>query len=245
MPKERGETGQFVETVTSEDVLDVFDGVDGPPVVTSADVADATGLSRDSARRKLSGLFDEGRVGRRESAGRVLYWLTDWRASTAPAPETPDPTPEEPDRHEEGETGTESASSETGVPTTPDTDDGDTDSATARDDELVADVRAYLADRPPRTSYGQEAVLDVFRLLRERGTMKTGELKDALYTEYGEHYDSKKAMWNTLTRYFDDVPGLMKPGHGEWGYAGDDVVREAVDETNTGGVYDPTEEFES
>jgi hypothetical protein len=36
-----------------EDVLEVIDPVAGPPVVTSADVAEETALSRDSARRKL------------------------------------------------------------------------------------------------------------------------------------------------------------------------------------------------
>ena len=74
MPKERGDTGQYVETVTLEDVMDVFDRVAGPPVVTSADVAEETGLSRDSARRKLETLRDRGEVDRRRTAGRVLYW---------------------------------------------------------------------------------------------------------------------------------------------------------------------------
>lgn len=76
MPKQRGETGQFVETVTLEDVLEVFDEVEGPPVVTSADVADATGVSRDSARRKLEELEERGEVDSRRTAGRVLYWRT-------------------------------------------------------------------------------------------------------------------------------------------------------------------------
>lgn len=74
MPKERGDTGQYVETVTLEEVLEVFDCVDGLPVVTSADVAEETGLSRDSARRKLETLRDRGEVNQRRTAGRVLYW---------------------------------------------------------------------------------------------------------------------------------------------------------------------------
>lgn len=85
MPKQRGETGQFVETVTLEDVLEVFDEVEGPPVVTSADVADATGVSRDSARRKLEGLEERGEVDSRRTAGRVLYWrVADVRADPEP-----------------------------------------------------------------------------------------------------------------------------------------------------------------
>lgn len=77
MPKERGDTGQYVETVGADDVLEVFDRVDGPPVVTSADVADLTGLSRDSARRKLEELKQRSTVDSRRTAGRVLYWRTD------------------------------------------------------------------------------------------------------------------------------------------------------------------------
>ena len=74
MPKERGNTGKYVETVTLEEILEVFDRVDGLPVVTSADVADETGLSRDSARRKLETLRERGEVKQRRTAGRVLYW---------------------------------------------------------------------------------------------------------------------------------------------------------------------------
>ena len=76
MPKERGETGQYVETATLDAVLGVFEDVRGP-IVTSADVADALGCSRDTARRKLAALHREDRIDRRETAGRVVWWLTD------------------------------------------------------------------------------------------------------------------------------------------------------------------------
>jgi len=78
MAKQRNKTGRFVETATLDDVLAAFDDVEGPPVVTSADIADATGLSADSARRKLNTLRDRGQVAKRDTAGRVaLYWRTD------------------------------------------------------------------------------------------------------------------------------------------------------------------------
>jgi len=78
MSKERDDrSGRYVEKATLDDVLGAFDTVDGPPVVTTADVADATGISRDSARRKLETLRDRGRVEKRKSAGRVLYWPAD------------------------------------------------------------------------------------------------------------------------------------------------------------------------
>lgn len=83
---ERNESGQFTETVTLDDVLDIFDEVDGP-VVTTGDVAEKTGCSQDSARRKLEQLHEQGRVGRRKTAGRVIYWRLD---AADPNPVNPD-----------------------------------------------------------------------------------------------------------------------------------------------------------
>lgn len=76
MPPKRGEDGTFVEDTTHWDVLRVFDRVEGP-VVTSGDVADVQGCSRETARRKLDQLHERGRVGRRKTAGRVVYWRLD------------------------------------------------------------------------------------------------------------------------------------------------------------------------
>ena len=73
MGKERGETGRYVETAPLDAVLAVFEQVRGP-VVSSADVADALDCSTDTARRKLAELHREGRVERRETAGRVVWW---------------------------------------------------------------------------------------------------------------------------------------------------------------------------
>ena len=86
MSQNRDEHGQFTEQVGLSDVLGVFDAVDGP-VVTSGDVASVTGCSGDSARRKLERLHDRGRVGRRKTAGRVVYWRLD---AAEPDPVNPD-----------------------------------------------------------------------------------------------------------------------------------------------------------
>ncbi|WP_254544590.1 hypothetical protein [Halomarina pelagica] len=75
MPRKHGDSGRYVETVPLEAVLGVFDEVRGP-VVTSADVADTLDCSRDTARRKLGQLYDQGRVERRSTAGRVIWWRT-------------------------------------------------------------------------------------------------------------------------------------------------------------------------
>lgn len=73
MSREREETGRYTETVTPDAVLDVFETVAGP-VVTSADVADALECSRETARRKLSALEQQGIITSRKTAGRVVWW---------------------------------------------------------------------------------------------------------------------------------------------------------------------------
>lgn len=81
MSRERSETGEFVETITLDAVLDVFTHVPGP-VVTSADIADTLDCSRETARRKLSHLQDQGVIESRETAGRVVWWLTEGERTT-------------------------------------------------------------------------------------------------------------------------------------------------------------------
>ena len=58
MSRNRDERGQYTETVSLSEVLEVFDTVAGP-AVTSGDIASATGCSRDTARRKLETLQEQ------------------------------------------------------------------------------------------------------------------------------------------------------------------------------------------
>lgn len=74
MPREQSDTGGFVETVHLDDVMDVFEQVEGPPVITSSDVANALGCTPDTARRKFADLQEEGRIKRRDPSSRVSLW---------------------------------------------------------------------------------------------------------------------------------------------------------------------------
>ena len=76
MCRERGDTGRYTETVTLDDVLSVFEAVEGP-VVTSGDVAETLDCSRETARRKLRTLEEQDYVASRKTAGRVVWWLGD------------------------------------------------------------------------------------------------------------------------------------------------------------------------
>jgi hypothetical protein len=71
---EREDSGRYTESVTVDDVLGVFETVEGP-VVTSGDVAEALDCSRETARRKLRTLEERSRVAGRKTAGRVVWWV--------------------------------------------------------------------------------------------------------------------------------------------------------------------------
>lgn len=72
--RDRNEQGEYAETVTERRVVGVFDRVNGP-VITSSDVADALSCSSEAARRKLSGLYERGVLGRRKTGRTLIYWL--------------------------------------------------------------------------------------------------------------------------------------------------------------------------
>jgi hypothetical protein len=73
---DRTDAGRFTETVSVDDVLGVFEAVEGP-VVTSGDVAETLDCSRETARRKLRALENRGHVASRETAGRIVWWLAE------------------------------------------------------------------------------------------------------------------------------------------------------------------------
>lgn len=211
MPREHGDDGAFVETIGLDDVREVFNTVPGP-VILSADVADELGCTRETARRKLERLYERGDLARRKVSRRVIYWRpeTSTRAPTDAARAGEDPTPEPP--------------ADTDMPEHA----GDGDET----DTLIVDLRAYLdaVDAPPKTDHGRDALVDVVRLLREHGRMETGGLKEALYAEHGDHYKNESALWESLRRYLEDTPGVdTDAGYGEYGYASDDAVREALE----------------
>ena len=61
-----------MEDVTPEEVLAVFDSVEGP-TITTADVAEFLDCSREVARPRLDELVERGLVTRRTSGGVVLW----------------------------------------------------------------------------------------------------------------------------------------------------------------------------
>jgi hypothetical protein len=227
--RERTEAGTYAETVSLDAVRDVFDAVRGP-VVTSSDVAEALECTTEAARQKLTRLYDRGELDKRKTGRTVVYWRIDGGGFDAGDLQgDPKTTLDESD-----ESGRESDS----VGSVGDR----SDSVDRREDaveelpeepgELADDVREYLEanDLPPKTDHGRDVVIDVLRYLRSHETAKTGEIREALAPDHADRYSSEKAMWESVRRYLEDVPGIEKAGYGEWGYAGNDAVRGAIGE---------------
>lgn len=77
MARERGDSGEFIETITLDRVVAAIREVDSP-VVTSRDIADRLDCTAEAARQKLVQLTEQGRVDRRKVGGRaVVWWLTE------------------------------------------------------------------------------------------------------------------------------------------------------------------------
>lgn len=71
--RDRGDSGEFIQEITLDDVLGVFAAVDAPAILTS-DVIDELDISRESARQKLTRLTDQGRIERRKKGRTITWW---------------------------------------------------------------------------------------------------------------------------------------------------------------------------
>lgn len=219
MARERNESGRYVETVGPDEVLGTFDAVDGP-VITSTDVAEYLECTTEAARQKLKRLVEEETLARRRTGRTFIYWRTPEAADAESGRETGEMPSEVSDDQRVGQAAGGRTSPERAAEGSDET------------DTLITDLRAHLdaVDATPKTEHGRDALVDVVRHLREHGTMKTAELKKALYAEYGEHYGSDRAMWESIRRYLEDTPGVdTDAGYGKYGYDGDDAVREALE----------------
>lgn len=76
MAPEKGKDGQFKTSLSLEDVLSVFDTVEGP-VITSSDITEEFDCSGDTARLKLRKLSEQGRIDGRKIARRTVWWRTE------------------------------------------------------------------------------------------------------------------------------------------------------------------------
>ena len=204
--------------VTDDDLLGVFRET-ADPVLSTAEVADALPIKRRGTLNRLRDLEDDGTLDSKQIGGRNTVW---WLSGPATVEE------------ERRETATDAPRSDPDEESGEDADSIDGRSRPESDGDLADAVREYLDanDIPPKTAHGRDAVIDVFRYLQEHETAKTGAIKSALASKHIDHYSNEKAMWESVRRYLEDIPGVDKPGRGAYEYAGDDTVRETLEGGN-------------
>jgi predicted nucleotidyltransferase len=71
--RQRAETGEYVETVTPEKVLDALESI-AAPVATAAEVGEEIGCTGQAARKKLNQLHETGDVERKSVGARAVVW---------------------------------------------------------------------------------------------------------------------------------------------------------------------------
>ena len=229
MPREHGDSGEFVETVTLEDVLETFDHVRGP-VILSADVADRLGCSRETARRKLGELYDRGDVDRRKVSRRVLYWRAaepDGSSGSQKRVRAPVNEPDRPNTRGDGSREQREPAEETTPSLASVNRDRLRDALPGGGDVLEARVNAILA---------------MYEYLQKHGSAEKRDLLSVV-DAVAVGYASSDSVWANMVNGHDTLrvlPGVEPPpsGRTEWRY----VEEDGTDSTG-GGVYDPTEEF--
>lgn len=73
MPREFDESGQFKTTATLDDVLAAFDDVDDA-VVSTGEIAEAIDRGQETARQKLTTLYEENRINRKKIGASIVWW---------------------------------------------------------------------------------------------------------------------------------------------------------------------------
>ena len=74
MDRERDESGQYVEQVTLDSVLAVFEDTE-VPVLTASEVAEALDCSRPAAYNKLETLVEQGDLRKKKVGARAAVYI--------------------------------------------------------------------------------------------------------------------------------------------------------------------------
>ena len=75
MGRERDADGRYVEEVTEDDVLGVFDRAE-VPVLTASEVAEELDCSRPAAYNRLEDLVEKGHVYKKKVGARAVVYIS-------------------------------------------------------------------------------------------------------------------------------------------------------------------------
>jgi response regulator of citrate/malate metabolism len=72
--RERDESGQYVEEVTPEQIVEVFESAE-VPVLTAREVAEQIDCSHSAAYNKLEALVEDGRLQKKKVGARAVVYI--------------------------------------------------------------------------------------------------------------------------------------------------------------------------
>jgi predicted ArsR family transcriptional regulator len=203
--RERTDSGTFVETVTLDDVLGVFNKVRGP-VITSSDVAEQLECSTEAARQKLTRLYARGEVDKRKTGRTTVWWHTGGDRIT------PDERAVEEDAERARERREKRGENQAGSTT----DDAEQPAETPEATAWMPDLRNTLPGKGDNLDGRVQAVRDIHDYLKEHGEGKRGDF-EAVVDVQATGYDSFQSFWTNCindTGVLKELPGVKAPGEG-------------------------------
>lgn len=107
-----------------------------------------------------------------------------------------------------------------------DTDSQEVSTTTAGSDPIkessptpMDELDSWLEEEGPQSSNAVAIIREAAMILRDDGPLKAAELKDRLYEDHPDAYDSKDALWaSTVERLYEQAPGFSKPSYGTYAF---------------------------
>jgi len=84
-------------------------------------------------------------------------------------------------------------------------------------DTDLAEFAQWLESDGPQSDNARTVLLDAARILDEQGPLGASELRQQLFDQHPEAYDSAEALWaSTVERLYDELPGFDRPEYGQY-----------------------------
>lgn len=87
-------------------------------------------------------------------------------------------------------------------------------------------LEQWLEEQGPQSEDARTIMIEAARILEDEGPVSARDLREQLYEQYPDAYDSADALWSsTVERLYNETPGFQKPEYGKYGFD-----RERLDE---------------
>lgn len=91
--------------------------------------------------------------------------------------------------------------------------------AQAAEDDVIHRLEEWLAEEGPESESAQAILVDAAKLLEERGQLQAQELRESLYEQHPDPYESASTLWTaTVSRWYEETPGFANPEYGTYAF---------------------------